>query len=73
MPAITRSIQKRAIMIQKFLKDSYISSDNYDSTQMPFFRRDNDSKEYEYFSISCIIKTIKLLNKNINIENKLRE
>ena len=47
MPPITRSIQKRATIIQNFLKDSYISSDNYDSTQMPFFRRDNDSKEYE--------------------------
>ena len=44
---ITRSIQKRATIIQKFLKDSYISSENYDSTQMPFFRRDNNSKEYE--------------------------
>ena len=56
MPAITRSIQKRATMIQKFLKYSYISSDNYDSTQMPFFRRDNDSKEYEmdYQSIENI-------------------
>ena len=56
MPAITLSILKRATMIQKFLKDSYISSENYDSTQMPFFRRDNNSKEYEmdYQSIENI-------------------
>ena len=56
MAPITRSIQKRATIIQKFLKDSNISSDNYDSTQMPFFCKDNNPKEYEmnYQSIENI-------------------
>ena len=47
MPPITRSIQKRASLIQNFLKDSMMSSEHYDSTQIPFFSKDSESKDYE--------------------------
>jgi len=66
MAPITRSTNKRAIIIQKFLKDSTISSDNYDSTQMPFFHKDSDSKDYE-MDFQSILDIPTSLNQSIQI------
>ncbi len=66
MPPITRSIQKRALLIQNFLKDSMMSSEHYDSTQIPFFSKDSESKDYE-MDYQSIVDIPTSLNQSIQM------
>ena len=66
MPPITRSIQKRALLIQNFLKDSMMSSEHYDSTQVPFFSKDSESKDYE-MDYQSIVDIPTSLNQSIQM------